>query len=63
MSDFKHRIEAALAELARTDIPQVIRDLSELDDPNQIDFALADLRKKLAYVDSWIFDRFGETRS
>jgi hypothetical protein len=56
MSDLKSRIEATLGEVAGTDIPDAIRLMSDLDDPDDIYCALTDLRKKLACLDSWIFD-------
>jgi hypothetical protein len=56
MNDLKLQIEATLAEVAGQDIPDAIRQLSDLDEPDEIFFALTDLRKKLASVDSWIFD-------
>jgi hypothetical protein len=56
MNDLKSRVETALGEVARTDIPDAIRRLADLDDSGEIYCALTDLRKKLAWVDSWIFD-------
>jgi hypothetical protein len=56
MNDLKSRIETALGEVARTDIPDAIRLMSNLEDPDEIYCALTDLRKKLACLDSWIFD-------
>lgn len=63
MNDLKSRIETTLEEVARTDIPDAIRHLADLEDPDEIYFSLTDLRKKLAAVDSWIFNqRFHEAR-
>lgn len=63
MNNLKFRIAAALDEVAKTDIPDAIHHVSDLDDPDDMYFALTDLRKKLASVDSRIFNqRFRELR-
>lgn len=56
MNAFKQQIETALTEIASNDIPDAIRHLSGVEEPDDIFFTLTDLRKKFAAIDSRIFD-------